>query len=156
MFLRNSASCSVCRGPRRGVRSARMPGSPFALAEVWSVGWSVFVVVGLLGSPHSVFLASGIFSVSGFFSAGFESLGSAGMAWFLVAGMAGLIPLHPFIQGLPPKRLASIRMFGSPRIGLTCLARWHLGATLLQGAGSLIILWCGPTTGPSQPSQTTP
>merc|ERR1712004_908267 len=58
-------------------------------------------------------------------------LGSAGLAWFLVAGIAGLIPWHPFIQGLPPKRLASIWMFGSPRIGLTCLARWHLGATLL-------------------------
>merc|ERR1712107_237581 len=119
-----------------------MPGSPFALAEVWPVVWSASVVVaGLLGSPRSVFLASAIFSVSGFFSAGFASLGSAGMAWFLVAGMAGLIPWHPFTQGLPPKRWASIRMFGSPRIGLTCLARWHPGATLLQGAGSLIILW---------------
>merc|ERR1712079_347232 len=139
MFLRNWESCSACIGPRRGDRSARMPGSPFALAEVWSVVWSASVVVaGLLGSPHSVFLASG----SGFFSAGFVSLGSAGMAWFLVAGMAGLIPWHPFPQGLPPKRLASTWMFGSPRIGLTCLARWHLGATLLQGAGSLIILWC--------------
>merc|ERR1719284_1766378 len=105
MFLRNSASCSVCRGPRRGVRSARMPGSPFALEEVWPVVWSVVVVVGLFGSPHSVFLASGIFSVSGFFSAGFESLGSAGMAWFLVAGMAGLIPWHPFIQWPAPKEI---------------------------------------------------
>merc|ERR1712107_720943 len=87
-------------GPRRGVRSARMPGSPFALAEVWSVVWSV-VLAGLLGSQDSVFLASGIFTVSGFFSAGFVSLVSAGLAWFLVAGIAGLIPWHPFIQGLP-------------------------------------------------------
>merc|ERR1712107_820820 len=52
---------------------------PVCIREVWSVLWSASVVVaGLLGSPHSVFLASGTFSVSGFFSAGFVSLSSAG------------------------------------------------------------------------------